>query len=65
MQYKRRISQIYIQGGIWWFNIKTSDGDSISIKNLKDKLNQLINLSEEEGNAELLTLNKETKRLII
>ena len=40
-------------------NLKTNAGDSVSIKNFKDELKKVINLSEEEVNRELLALDKE------
>ena len=40
-------------------NLKTKAGDSVNIKNFKDELKQVIQLSEEEVNVELLDLDKE------
>jgi len=40
-------------------NLKTKAGDSVSIKNFKDELKKVINLSEEEVNRELNALDDE------
>jgi len=40
-------------------NLKTKAGDSVSIKNFKEELKQVIQLSEEEVNRELLDLDDE------
>ena len=40
-------------------NLRTNAGDSVSIKNFKDELKKVIQLSEEEINKILLALDKE------
>jgi len=40
-------------------NLKTNANDSVSIKDFKDELKKVIQLSEEEVNRELLALDKE------